>query len=437
MIYIHVPFCRSFCTYCGFYSELAPKCASRQEEVDNKISSYCDKLIEEIYQRQEEIRASSTIDTLYIGGGTPSVLPLSVFKAIVNALTAVLSQEISDISDISEISDISDISEVPIDNGLTKESTNNYPVRENQSCYSVHRFTEFTVEVNPEDVIERGMDWLLGLKSLGVNRISMGIQSFDDDILKWMNRRHNAQGANLAFNLLRLAGFDNISVDLIFGLSHLSDKTWSDTINLALSLGMENNGELENREDNGESSNIDTRRGPEHISAYQLSVEEGSALEKLIERGRYVEASEQLCRHQYDILCEKLAEAGFEHYEISNFARKGYRAVHNSAYWSHESYVGLGPGAHSFDKENSRRFWNNPEGDVGGEVLTEEQLRLEHIMLGLRTARGVEAEYLRSHCDVEVLDACLREGSLVMIGDRIRIPESYFFISDAVIASLV
>ena len=283
---------------------------------------------------------------------------------------------------------------------------------------------EFTIEVNPEDIVEKGEEYVRGLKDLGVNRISMGVQSFDDGILKWMNRRHDAAKAEEAFHILRRSGIDNISIDLIFGLSQLDDITWTSTIEKALSLK------------------------PEHISAYQLSVEEDSALEKLIAKGKYEEASDEQCRRQYDILCGKLNEAGYRHYEISNFALPGFEAVHNSAYWRRVPYVGLGPGAHSLS-DNNVRSWNSE--DVPRrlkdstlksysreeETLTPEDIRVERIMLPLRTDIGLPEDDLRSLAGNEAVDRLLFEGALVRYQGFIRIPEDHFFVSDEIIRELI
>ena len=303
MIYVHVPFCRSFCTYCGFYSEI---CSRRgPQQVQNRImEDYADALLDEIASRGEEITAargsgpageSPSPDTLYIGGGTPSVLPPVLLERIVRALGPAT-------------------------------------------------YEEFTVEVNPDDVAAGGAQYAAALRALGVNRISMGVQSFDDGMLRWMNRRHDAAGAREAFRLLRAAGFDNISIDLIFGLSHLSDGLWEKTIAEALALR------------------------PEHISAYQLSVDADSALAEIVDDGRYTEASDEQCRRQYDTLCRLLADAGYVHYEISNWALPGREAVHNSAYWRRVPYIGLGPSAHSlsFSSAQSLSFPSAPSASPFG-----------------------------------------------------------------------
>lgn len=337
MIYLHIPFCKSFCTYCDFYSEL---CSGKSlQQVQNFVEGVC----REIDERREEIDAArvQSVKTLYIGGGTPSVIPLEALHTIVGKL-------------------------------------------------GFKDYEEFTVEVNPDDITSGGAEYLKGLKELGVNRVSMGIQSFDDDILKWMNRRHTSEGALEAFRMLREAGFGNISIDLIFGLSQLGKEKWTETIKQALDLH------------------------PEHISAYQLSIEEGSALAGMVRDGRYIEAPEEQCRDQYDILCRELKKAGYNHYEISNFARPGFEAVHNSAYWKRLPYVGLGPGAHSLQLvPQQRRSWNSQALDGwarSSEILTDKEIREERIMLGLRTKEGV---------------------------DGMSIPEDKWFVSDDIISNLI
>ena len=372
MIYVHVPFCRSFCTYCGFYSELT---GTKSETL---FSEYADALAAEASARREEIEGTLDLNTLYIGGGTPSVLPLSFFHTLGAALP-----------------------------------------------YGPYR--EFTLEVNPEDIVTGGKEYADALAGLGVTRISMGVQSFDDGILRWMNRRHDSARALRAYELLREAGISNISIDLIFGISGMDDGIWQRTLEAAVDMG--------------------GRGAPEHISAYQLSVEDGSALERLKDSGRYADEDEDNCRRQYDLLCRHLADHGYAHYEISNFARPGREAVHNSAYWSRRPYVGLGAGAHSFD--GRMRSWNGELGSGRGtlpyssekEILGDEDVRTESLMLGLRTAAGVDGRWLRENADAAVIGRLLAEGLLAEVAAggeaRIRIPESSFFISDEIIRILV
>jgi len=358
MIYIHVPFCKRFCTYCDFYSEI---------EREGCFKPYADELCAEIRRRAREI--SDSPKTLYFGGGTPSVLPLSVLSRILITLD---------------------------------EVGHGGPYR------------EFTMEVNPEDLVERGPGYADSLRALGVNRISIGIQSFDDGLLKWMNRRHDADGARKAFRIAREAGFRNISIDLIFGLSHLPNEVWAATVDEAVALG------------------------PEHISCYQLTVEGESALADMVADGRYTEADDTLCRRQYDILCQKLAEAGYRHYEISNFAKPGFEAVHNGGYWARRPYAGFGPGAHSF--QGNTRSWNSKE--LRGwkstrETLSAEDTLVETIMLALRTDKGIPADFLHGNCSKEDIGSLVRNGALVAEGDRYRIPEDHFFVSDEIIRELI
>lgn len=387
MIYLHVPFCGSFCTYCDFYSEIC--------RGGRAFNEYADAVLKEVNDRREEIcmnmSAPGAVNTLYIGGGTPSVLPLDVLSRIVGA-----------VSQTERLSLVTEPVEVTTPTEL---------------------FDEFTVEVNPEDIVEKGREYVRGLLALGVNRVSMGIQSFNDDILRWMNRRHDAGNAVKAFHILRESGVRNISIDLIFGISQLTDETWKDTIEKALELS------------------------PEHISAYQLSIEEGSALAKMVADGRYVEASEEQCRRQYDILCRCLGRSGYHHYEISNFAKPGFEAVHNSAYWHRAPYIGLGPGAHSLTGDI--RSWNSqelPHRSTDGspatysrtsETLSPENIRVERIMLSLRTDKGLEAAELYSLADRAVINSLLSEGALEKQGGSIRIPESRLFTSDEILRELI
>lgn len=430
MIYVHIPFCKSFCTYCGFYSETSA-CYDR----------YVEALLGEIDRRKSEFDATKDVNTLYIGGGTPSVMPLPLLCRVVEALKDALGSR---------------------------------------------NFDEFTVELNPEDVIQRGEAYAEALLGMGVTRASMGVQSFDDGILRWMNRRHDAATAVRAYRILENSGFRNISIDLIFGLPELgpdfqprhSDSQprhsdsfpghfpdhrgedgyvplldeclWRETILRALDISA--SGML-----------------PSHISAYQLSVEPDSALDGMIADGRCREASEESCARQYEILCEELSAAGYRHYEISNFALPGMEARHNSAYWRHVPYVGLGPGAHSLSilPDGHRcRSWNSPDlklyletfaplgqrdtGCSGQETLSPVQLGIENVMLGLRTSRGCPLSELVSACDRARLDSAISSGHLVPVpgsselsgledstAQYYRIPEKYFFISDGIISELL
>ena len=313
--------------YCGFYSECV-------EPTEDYVAAVC----REATARRAEIAASAAVDTLYIGGGTPSVLPLEFIGRIADA------------------------------------------------CGS-RRYKEWTVEVNPDDVTR---EYALGLRELGVNRVSMGVQSLDDGMLKWMRRRHSAVGARRAFSFLREAGFDNISVDIIYGVNGMSLEMLKATVQEVLEWH------------------------PEHISAYHLSIDDNSDLRELNKVGKYIEIDDDESQVQYKFVCSALAAAGYEHYEISNWALPGRRAVHNSAYWTRAPYVGLGPGAHSLRRNPDVRSWNS-EALVGwtstSEILSPDEIREEQIMLGLRTAEGVPGYG--------------------------RIPEDRWFVADSIIAGLI
>ncbi len=437
MIYVHIPFCKSFCTYCGFYSETSA-CYGR----------YVEALLGEIDSRKSEFDATMDVNTLYIGGGTPSVMPLPLLCRVVEAL---------------------------------KDESGS------------RKFDEFTVELNPEDVIQRGEAYAEALLGMGVTRASMGVQSFDDVVLRWMNRRHDAETAVRAYRILEKSGFRNISIDLIFGLPELvpdSQPRHSDSL-----LGHSDSQPRHSDSLSGRFSGhwgkdgyvplLDERLWretilraldisasgmlPSHISAYQLSVEPDSALDGMIADGRCREASEESCARQYEILCEELSAAGYHHYEISNFALPGMEARHNSAYWRHVPYVGLGPGAHSLSilPDGHRcRSWNSPDlklyletfaplgqrdtGCSGQETLSPVQLGIENVMLGLRTSLGCPLPELVSACDRARLDSAISSGRLVPVpgsselsgledgaAQYYRIPEKYFFISDGIISELL
>ena len=317
--------------------------------------------------RSDYLDGCGQIRTLYFGGGTPSLLPAGIFEKICGDL---------------------------------------------RQAFDLTALEEFTVEVNPEDVVSRE-DLLPALRAQGVNRISMGVQSFFDRHLKWMNRRHDAATAVAAFNRLRAAGFDNISIDLIFGFAGLTDDDWRQTLQQAVALR------------------------PEHISAYQMSIDADSALAEAVACGEYQEPSDEVCAGQYALLQDTLDAAGYLQYEISNFCLDGRHSRHNSAYWERAAYIGLGPAAHSFNG-NDRREWNPAsveeyctaleEGHLpygGGERLTSDDVYNEKIMLGLRTARGIPKDLIST------------PGILQDTGDAYRIPRDKFFICDSVISAFL
>lgn len=366
MVYVHIPFCKSFCSYCGFYSEV---------KSEKRIPEYLNAVIREIEHRKQEIIESSDkskgcINTIYIGGGTPSILPAEMLCRIISSIRSILGK----------------------------------------NCI----FDEITVEVNPDDIADKGGDYVKSLLEAGVTRISMGVQSFDDKILSMMKRRHSADKAKKAFEILRTSGAGNIGIDLIFGIPGQSKAVWQKTIQTALSLD------------------------PEHISAYQLSIDQGSELCRLHEKGLFKEQDENICREQYDLICRMLCENSYEHYEISNFAKKNHISLHNSAYWRRIPYVGIGAGAHSLTSDNIRKFNTNELNYISEEeILTEDNIITENIMLSLRTSKGIDKKFLLGHSDETTIRHLENQGMLMEIGNYFRIPEDCFFIADNIISRLI
>lgn len=327
MIYIHVPFCHRKCTYCAFYSKPVTHTSEGWRSV---ISDYVDALINEMCQRRGE--QAHPIKTVYFGGGTPSILPLNELGRIVKALY--------DNFDLSQIEEV-------------------------------------TLEANPEDLTP---DYLQGLNDLGIiNRLSIGIQSLDDEVLRLIGRRHTAAQAIAAVENAFDAGFHNISVDFIYGLPEVGGRK---------------------SEVGGDFSYLISHTSDliKHVSAYALTVEPGTALAVHVEQGRVILPDEDEVVRQYEQICKLLEENGFVQYEVSNFARPGFYSRHNSRYWNRIPYLGLGPGAHSFTLSNGgstsvahggKRRWNKPDGTFGEEELSEVDAFNELVMTSLRTTRGL------------------------------------------------
>ncbi len=322
-IYIHIPFCMQKCGYCDFYSLVG---------LSDK-SEFVSALCAEISLRKDEL-VSPSVNTVYFGGGTPSVLKIADFECIILAL---------------------------------------------KETYDLSNLQEFTIEVNPDDI---NLAYLLELKKLGFNRLSMGIQSFNDRILSFMNRRHSTQEAVKAVEMAQIAGFDNISIDLIYGIPDMSQAEWKNSIDSAIALQVQ------------------------HISAYHLTIEPGTAFYKKLKLNIIHEVEDKKSIAQYNVLIDKLTRAGFDDYEISNFSLPGYQSKHNSSYWNFKNYVGLGPSAHSFIGHTRR--WNvadlkkymhqikKEEIFYEEEILSETDIYNETIMLGLRTKNGVRLSDIES-----------------------------------------
>lgn len=372
-IYIHVPFCSSFCTYCDFYSVTDTGLYDRYFEALG---------IEAEARTGKYFNINKCPATIYIGGGTPSLINTDKYRRLLET--------------ISMTTPLSGI-------------------------------REFTIEANPDDVSREYID---SLKETGVNRVSMGIQSFHDEDLKWMNRRHNAKTALHAFDTLRKCGIENISLDLIFGYGSLSHEKWMYNLKLITDLR------------------------PEHISAYQMSIEDGSALGKLFRTGKYVPPDDSFCERQYRILQEYLASKGYIQYEISNFSLPGKKAIHNSSYWEHTGYLGLGAAAHSFDGIRKREWGpcdiNAYISEVTsgkyipeGEILDDKELFNETLMVGLRRTEGVNLENLKTISGkyfgqfAAKLERKIRlHPHLAHENGILRIKPEGFFVSDNIISDL-
>jgi len=287
---------------------------------------------------------------------------------------------------------------------------------------------EITVELNPEDVTP---DYCRTLADFGVNRLSIGIQSFEDDHLRWMNRRHNAAQGIRAVEAARSAGFKNVSIDLIFGFHGLTDHQWERCVEQTLALA------------------------PEHLSAYQLGIEPGTSFYKMVQQGRLKPVEQEAAADQYALLQEWLPAKGLQQYEVSNFAREGYRSQHNSAYWQGIPFLGLGPSAHSFDgtarHANARSLWHYLKGMAKGapvikeERITHQKRYNEFVMTRLRTLEGFSRkEFDQTFSDQKIKRHFEQESTLLLhqglLIDRqgvFTIPPSKWFISDGIILRLL
>ena len=372
-VYVHLPFCACRCSYCDFFSTL---------QLADAGTSYVEAVVAEARLRRGEL-CGAQVKTLYLGGGTPSQLPLPLLSRLIDGL-----RESLDLSVVEE----------------------------------------FTVEANPDDVTPK---WCAAVAALGVNRVSMGVQSFEDQILRLIGRRHTARQAMDAVANLREAGISNISIDLIFGLPGQTVASWTVSVEQAIALK------------------------PQHISAYGLTYEEGTRLWRQREQGEVVEVPEEQCLEMYRVLVDELQAAGYEHYEISNFALPDYHSRHNSSYWDNTPYLGLGAAAHSYDGKVRR--WNPHDlrqymdkvlaGELACELeeLSRSERYDERVMLGLRTARGVDAERLRMDFGDVAWRYFIREvarhveaGNLrVTEGGRYVLTREGIMLSDSIIRDLM
>ena len=370
-IYIHIPFCKQRCNYCAFYSST----------LYNIKEQYVDALCKEITLRNN-YAGEQRIDTIYLGGGTPSTLTVEQLQKICDTV---------------------------------------------YSTYTVAHDAEVTIECNPDDLTPEFLD---ALRPLPFNRISMGVQSFDDAQLKRLGRRHTADKARLAVANARAAGYDNISIDLMFALPGSTQASWLHDLDSAIALK------------------------PEHLSAYNLMYEEGTPLHRALLRGEFDELSEEENVEQFKMLIEKMKAAGYRHYEISNFALPGRESRHNSSYWNDTPYIGCGAAAHSYN--GTSRQWNIADikeyikGIESGapffevEHLTEEERYNDTILTRLRTADGLPLAWVeKKFCSKlnsymrRVADKEIALGNLKEENGALSLTEKGIFISDAVIREFI
>ena len=370
-IYIHIPFCKQRCSYCAFYSST----------LYNIREAYVNALCKEIAGRRDYI-PGETVNTIYLGGGTPSTLTAEQLGKIFSTI---------------------------------------------YGSYTIADKPEVTIECNPDDLTP---EFLAQLNEMPVNRISMGIQSFSDTQLKRLGRRHDAEKARIAVRNARQAGYGNISIDLMFALPGSTMQEWLETLAEAIALQ------------------------PEHISAYNLMYEEGTAMHRALERGDFAELGEEENVEQFQALIRELKKAGYRHYEISNFARPGYESRHNSSYWNDTPYIGCGAAAHSYN--GTSREWNIPDikeyikGIESGarnfeiEELSEEERYNDTILTRLRTADGIPLAWMREKFSEKLNRYMLSNagklkasGNLKEEDGRLSLTEKGIFVSDAVIRELI
>jgi putative oxygen-independent coproporphyrinogen III oxidase len=357
-LYVHIPFCLTRCGYCDFNTYAG---------LEELRSPYVTAL-----EREAELAApdwgEDWFGSIFVGGGTPTTLPVSTLNGLVSRL---------------------------------------------RDVFDVFDDAEFTVEANPDTVDE---PYLRALLAAGVTRLSIGVQSFDSEVLRSLDRIHSAESPRIAFKAARAAGFDNVNLDLIYGADGETVESWACTLEEAISLG------------------------PEHLSCYALTVEPNTLLGRQVAAGVRSAPDPDVQADMYDLACEALRAAGYHHYEVSNWAQPGLESVHNRGYWEGRPYLGLGAGAHSH--RDGRRWWNvRPPAEyihlatsgtapVGGEeVLSEEDRRLERLLLGLRTTSGVSADSLEG----DRMAPYVTDGLAVVRNDRIALTDRGMLLANEIV----
>lgn len=368
-IYLHIPFCKQACSYCDFYF------VTRTSEREHFVQ----RLVEDIKSYRDSEFTEEVVETIYFGGGTPSLLEPKQLEQIMSALY--------DVFDVDE--------------------------------------QEITLEMNPDDV---SAQFLADLKALGINRASMGVQSFEPELLEFMHRAHSSVEALQCLELLSASDFNSFTVDLIYGNPNQSAKQLERDVKKLLEFN------------------------PPHISAYSLTIEPKTRLGKQVELGRIAPPEDDKVAGHFDIINQLFSSQGIERYEVSNYSLPGKEAIHNSNYWEHENYLGLGPGAHSFWWDDKAERWENEqdlrkylrdEDHPEREVLSLKQLAEERLMMGLRTKKGVEIAELSEHYDYELSERQREylenreQEEKVKVDENITLSDKGIKIADAIILDLV
>ncbi|MGE6395771.1 radical SAM family heme chaperone HemW [Chryseobacterium scophthalmum] len=371
MIYIHIPFCKQKCSYCNFHFSTSL----------NFKDEMLDAMKKEIFFRKDELQ-NKNLQSLYFGGGTPSVLSADEIKSLIDEVL---------------------------------------------KHFSFNNDIEITLEANPDDL---NSQFLKGLSDSPVNRLSIGTQSFFDEDLKLMNRAHNASEAEGSIKRAQDFGFENLSIDLIYGSPTSNLEIWKENLNKTIALEIP------------------------HISSYALTVEPKTALENWVSKGKVANPKEEEQNREFYYMIDFLKDHGFNHYEVSNFAKEDFYSRHNSAYWKYQEYLGIGPSAHSYNG-NDVRSWNVANNQQyikklnsnilakETEILSRQDQFNEMIMIGLRTIWGVDLESLNQKFSENILDKFnkeiqhkIEEGILKIENNHLIIPKKHWFMADGIASDL-
>ena len=369
-IYIHIPYCNQACHYCNFHFSTSLK----------SVGDMVHAIGKELSLRKEYL--TGEVNTIYFGGGTPSLLSVEQIGFLLSIIS---------------------------------------------SIYDINPRAEITLEANPEDISTTKAQALF---EIGINRISLGVQSFEDKVLEKLNRAHSKEDAINAIQALQNVGFENLTIDLIYGIPGQNFKTWEANLAKAIALKVP------------------------HLSCYALTIEEKTAFGHWQKSGKLITVEDTIYEKEYNIMTKSLAEAGYEHYEVSNFAKPGFESKHNAAYWQQEPYLGLGPGAHSYN--GTSRQYNvsnnatyikaitNDELPYEIELLSEKQIYNEYILTGIRTKRGVDLRRVKKDFNIDLLnkheifiERCIEDQLLIIDNNHIILMDKALILADSIIIELM